>query len=263
MIDPNNLVPVKDLNTSEVIYINLSQIPPCEAKEYDLTDPKDFKKYMNDIEKKSCRGSFEYRRMVQYLREYMNMNRCSFMENVTNLTDFGIKIHLHHSPFTLYDIVNVVYLKRAVMGEQLDVEMVAKEVMYLHYRFAVGLIPLSETVHDLVHNGYIFIPVQNVMGNYQLFYDLYHDFIPPETKDLYERILDFSEDFDPTLQNKVLQKSYVYYNIEGQDNDIGKVIDQMSNRIDTLKGTNITFDEPKKIEYTLYRPIEIIGEGKI
>ena len=214
MIDPNNLISVNEINSDEVIHINLSQIPICDLQEYDLTDPKEFKKYMTNIENRCCRGSFEYRRMVQFLREYMNMNRCSFMENVTNLTDFGVKIHLHHSPFTLYDIVNVIYLKRASMGETLECEMVAKEAMYMHYRLGVGLIPLSETVHDLVHNGYIFIPVQNVMGNYQLFYDLYEDFIPPETKDLYERILKFSEDFNTELQNKVIQKSYVYYNIE-------------------------------------------------
>lgn len=240
MIDPNNLIPIDNLNEEESIFINLSEIPICETQDYDLTDPKEFKKYMSDIER-IVRNSFEYRRMVNYLREYMNMNRCSFMENVSNANDFGVKIHLHHSPFTLYDITNAVYLKRTATGESLEVEMVAKEILYLHYRLAVGLIPLSETVHDLVHNGYIFIPVQNVMGMYDMFYNEYLHYIPEETKDLYNRIIDFSEDFDTETQNKVFQKSYVYYNVEGQDNNIQEVIDQMGQRIDQIKSSNMNF----------------------
>lgn len=248
MIDPSNIVPIESLTTQEVIFKKLSEIPICETPDYDLANPKEFKKYMTDIER-TCRGSFEYRRMVNYLREYMNMNRCSFLDNVTNKGDFGIKIHLHHSPFTLYDIVNVVYLKKVAYNEPLDTEMVAKEVMYQHYRLAVGIIPLSETVHDLVHNGYVFIPVQNVMGFHQTFYEEYKEFIPIETRDLYEKILDYSEHFDSSKQNQILQKSYIYYNVEGQDNDIGKVVDMMNDRIDDIKRSKITYDEPKQINY--------------
>ena len=133
------------------------------------------------------------------------------------------------------------YLKRTATGESLEVEMVAKEILYLHYRLAVGLIPLSETVHDLVHNGYIFIPVQNVMGMYDMFYNEYLSYIPEETRDLYNRILNFSEDFDTETQNKVFQKSYVYYNVEGQDNNINEVIEQMGQRIDQIKSSNMNF----------------------
>ena len=112
--------------------LNIQDIEPCTKESYNLYDPKEFKKYIEDC-KRIIRNSFEYRRMVNYLRDYMNMNRCSFLENVSNNNDFGIKIHLHHSPFTLDDIVNVVYLKRCDCGDSLEIEMLAKEVMYLHY----------------------------------------------------------------------------------------------------------------------------------
>ena len=261
MIDPNNLIPIEEVNSGDYTIIDVPELPICDIKDYDLFDPKDMRKYINDV-KRIIRNSFEYRRMVNYLREYMNMNRCSFLENVSNVTDFGIKIHLHHSPFTLEDIVNVVYLKRCELNDSLEIEMLAKEVMYLHYRLAVGLIPLSETVHELVHNSYIFIPVQNVMGNYEMFYNDYGKYMPTEMVDLYERILEFSENYDPNTQNKALQKNYIYYNVEGHNDDFNKVIQEMSDRIDFIKGnsTNLTYEEPKNIEYK--KPMIILNGGE-
>lgn len=257
MIDPNNLIPIEEVNNGESMTINVSQLPVCDIKDYDLFDSKEFKKYIEDC-KRIIRNSFEYRRMVNYLRDYMNMNRCSFLENVSNNNDFGIKIHLHHSPFTLDDIVNVVYLKRCDCGDSLEIEMLAKEVMYLHYRLSVGLIPLSETIHKLVHNSYIFIPVQNVMGNFDVFYNDYQKYIPADMTDTYEKILAFSDTYDPSTQNKALQKNYIYYNVEGQYNDFNKVIDEMSDRIDAIKNesVSISYDQPKENTYT--HPMKII-----
>ena len=93
----------------------------------------------------------------------MDMNQCSFLQ-VSNNDAYKIKIEIHHYPFTLYDIVCIVYKKRVANYESLDVEMIAKEVTMLHYKLLVGLIPLSVTVHQLVHEGKLFIPVQNVLG---------------------------------------------------------------------------------------------------
>ena len=136
--------------------------------------------------------------------------------------------------------------------------MLAKEVMYLHYRLSVGLIPLSETIHKLVHNSYIFIPVQNVMGNFDVFYNDYQKYIPADMADTYEKILAFSDTYDPTTQNKALQKNYIYYNVEGQYNDFNKVIDEMSDRIDAIKNesVSISYDQPKENVYI--HPMEII-----
>ena len=107
------------------------EIPEYDTQDYDVFNEKDFKKYISDIEN-ICRTSFEYRQFVNYLREYMDMNKCSFFQNVTNSDTFKIKIHLHHSPFTLYDIVMTIFNKRMFDHESLEVEMVAKEVMYIH-----------------------------------------------------------------------------------------------------------------------------------
>ena len=138
----------------------IDDIPSYDIKDYDLFDEKDFNKYLQDIER-IIRSSMEYREFINYLREYMDMNKCSFFENVSNINSYKIKIHIHHHPLTLYDIVVIVYNKRSFFEESLEAEMVAKEAMYIHYFMMVGLIPLSETVHDLVHDQLIFIPLDN------------------------------------------------------------------------------------------------------
>lgn len=158
----------------------LDNIPKYDIQDYDIFDDKDFKKYIMDIER-IVRQSVEYRQFVNYLRENMNMNKCSFFENVSNSDTFKIRIELHHHPFTLYDIVLTIFNKRLFYKESLEVEMVAKEVMYVHYFLLVGIIPLSETVHELVHNQVLFVPLDRVMGNWEEFINMYGEWIPPET----------------------------------------------------------------------------------
>lgn len=182
--------------------IQINELPPYEIQDYDVFDEKDFRKYINDV-KKTVRGSLEYRQYIQYLRNYMNMNRDSFFENVNNIDTSKIKIEIHHSPYTLEDICTTVFNKRVFYGEDIDVEDVAKEVMYIHYFLMVGLIPLSETVHQLVHNQYIFIPTDKVVGNYKEFENTYGSWIPEEAKEkvksMEERTLTYNVEIDKAL----------------------------------------------------------------
>ena len=145
MRNPDNLIPpepVEENSNDPVEVYKINNVPIYDAEDYDLTNPKDFKKYTDSIER-IVRMSFEYRQFVKFLRENVDMNKCSFFENVSNIESFKVKIHIHHEPITLYDIVLAVYNKRCAMHEPLTENMVAKEVMYNHYMLRVGLIPLS------------------------------------------------------------------------------------------------------------------------
>lgn len=186
--------------------IVLDNVPEYEIQDYDIGNDKDFSKYISDIER-IIRTSFEYRHFVNYLRDYMNMNACSFFGNVSNKTTFKIKIELHHSPFTLFDIVMTIFNKRLFYNESLEVEMVAKEAMYIHYMLMVGIIPLAETVHELVHNQLIFIPMDKVMGNYEAFIDYYGEWIPPETMDKIQRMREATLVYNEKANTSILEQS--------------------------------------------------------
>lgn len=241
MRDPLNLVHV-DYNTPGFEIVKIDDLPEYAINDYDLMDDKDRKKYFENIEK-LVRNSFEYRQFTKYLRENCDMNKCSIYENVNNIDSFKIKIHIHHHPFTLFDLVTIVYNKRCAYQESLDEELVAKEVLFLHYNLYVGLIPLSETVHELVHNNYLFIPLNRVFGAFKEFANMYIDFIPVELLDLLDRNIEFSEKFneDSEFANMhILNKSYVYLDLSDsyQIPDYNEITKMLSQRIRDIKENN-------------------------
>ena len=122
MIDPANLktVEVKDTNTS---IVKMDYIPECELKVYDIYDDKGFKKYIEDIEK-CVRRSFEYKRFIKYIRENMNMDEDVFLDDVKMDKSFKVKIEQHHTPFTLYDIVLIVFNKRMFYNEDISINSI-------------------------------------------------------------------------------------------------------------------------------------------
>ena len=249
MIDPDGIMlPQENKQTT----IKFGTIPEFDLLTYDLEDEKEFKKYLKDIEKE-IRGSFEYKHMIDYLRNYMGMNQCSFIQ-VSNKDNYNVKIEIHHYPFTLYDLVEIVYKKRAANYESLDVQMVAKEVTMLHYKLLVGLIPLSVTVHQLVHEGKLFIPVQNVLGRYRLFVDMYKNYCEPEQLETLDRIEKYSYEQTSDLLNSqdILAMNYIDMNIQDkkyQLPDLSGMSVSMNNRLETIKNNNYTLPTLQDKDY--------------
>lgn len=237
MIDPDSIIVTDTDNKKE---IKLGNIPECDIEIYpDLDeDDKMYNTFISDIEKE-CRSSYEYKAYINYLRNYMDMNNCAFIATVSNKETKNIKIELHHYPFTLFDICEIVFKKRSYYGESLELEMVAKEVMMLHYQLMVGLIPLSTTVHKLVHNSKLFIPINTVLGRYDLFMTYYDPFIKPEHKDIIRRIEKYTyEEKSELLNTTILDANnlqLVVISPEYQIPDMMKVNDAMTHQIQTIK----------------------------
>lgn len=210
---PSRLRKVETNGKSLDIYL-IDEVPNYEAEDYCLSDDSDKQKFIDDTEK-DIRKSFEYQEMVQYLREYMDMNKCSFFEGITNMESTKIKIHIHHSPITLFEIVSIIFLKREYYGESLDLEFVAKEATYVHYNLLVGLIPLCETVHELVHNEYLFVPNDAVMGYYNQFVQMYYPWIPTTLKEKLKKLDAYTDSYNEAENMKILQPNYIYLNLAG------------------------------------------------
>ena len=250
MQDPGNIRNIP-INYQKNITLELREIPEFSGEIYDLNDEKDFEKYIKDIEK-CVRGSIEYRRFIEYLRTYMDMDKCSFIANAKKDHDNNIKIEIHHYPFTLYDICRIVYNKRMYNNESLEWTMVSKEVMQLHYELLVGLIPLSKTVHKLAHNEWIFIPVNNVLGNWNHFYAVYKDYMGPDQADVLQRIIEFSESYDKERNEEILMQNNIYLstqNPEYQLPDLRQTYVDMKNRISTIKSNYYQLPEVTEEEY--------------
>ena len=215
--------------------IKINSLPEFDIEDYDLSNPKELNNYFKSIER-ICRNSHTYKKFIDFLREQVDMVKCSFYENVNNIDTFSIKIHIHHAPLTLYDIVTTVYSKRLCNHEPLSELMIAKEVMWVHYNMMVGLIPLSETVHELVHQGMLFIPLNKVFGIYKNFISIYGLYMDPQLKANLSRAEEISRDYDISKQTKILKVDPVYIDPSGayEFPNREELVEVLSNKVNAI-----------------------------
>jgi len=189
--------------------------------------------FIKNVEK-MIRGSLEYRKYIGFLKTNLNLTKCKFLENVDISNLKKTHIEMHHYPFTLYDIVEIVTDKIDAEGGILNELVVAEEVMKLHFENKIGLVPLTITVHQLVHEGQLFIPSTFVHGEYKKFMKEYDEYIidlhrnyiqsiETNTRRMMEGTLKFNTDIlnSKTIEIKDSQRDYdkELYILDGLDED--------------------------------------------
>lgn len=206
-------------------YVKIVNLDTPENMEYhvNIETGKDRQKFIEQI-KKIVRGSKEYRDYIQFLKDHMDLNKCAFFQNINGeKTSRGkVSIELHHEPFTLQDYVDVVIEKYLDNGTELNSLLIADEVIGLHYENKVGLVPLSKTMHEVVHSSdKILIPLNMVYGEYSKFLDEYDSYIPEELYDKLQRKLDMTKNLTPESFDAI-RKEFTYINVKGFD-DVTKM----------------------------------------
>ena len=215
MMNVEGLNPIENIYTDGGMSImEIKELPYFDAEPYDFNDSKSFEHYISDLER-IVRQSFEYRQLIGYLRNIEGMNECAMLDNVTNKAESKVRIEIHHSPFTLYDICVIVFRKRSALNEDLNINSVAEEVLFLHYIGWVGLIPLSATVHDMVHNAYLFIPTNKIRGNYRPFIESYYNYINPELLDNIDAAEQATKDELDRKRMEIFNNHRIYVNNNG------------------------------------------------
>jgi hypothetical protein len=199
----------KDHKNYEYVSINEIERP---TRSYTIMNEKDKIKLIKTVEK-IVRRSIEYKQYIHFLRSEIDMTSCTFFKNVNTTGNAKIRIEIHHEPFTLFDITDVVVNKFIALDMELNPLLISDEVMAIHYRNMVGLIPLSKTVHDLVHDGKIFIPLQNVFGGFINFIEEYEEYIPTDIMELLKMKIKMSKETE--VDTSLLATKYVYLNIDG------------------------------------------------
>ena len=168
-------------------------------------------KYIKKVES-LIRNSYEYREYIQFLKDEINLDRCLVL---SGLSVDDVSIELHHSFLTLYDIVEIVLTKRETHNEVITPFEIANEVTRLHYQGLVMLTPLSITIHQLVHNGDIFIPIQLQYGDYEEFIKRYKRYISKDLHTKIQKFLELSETFEKDIRLPIIHRKLTYLNIDG------------------------------------------------
>jgi len=187
---------IKNIQKNDILSINLENFKNSFLRELpDEPDNKDFIKIVKDIEK-IIRASLEYKILIQYLRQELDLSKCSFFSNInTNDPSFKkVKIEFHHYPFTLYDIVEIVLLKEVNENNHniIDTFQIANKVIKLHYQGKIGLVPLSKTVHELAHAGKLFISLNQIFGRIDYFIKEYINYISDDHLQKLKTIIELS-----------------------------------------------------------------------
>jgi hypothetical protein len=179
-----------------------------------LDSDRDKEKFIKRVEQ-MIRSSLEYRDYIAYLKENVDMTKCAFFNSVENRSDSKVRIEIHHEPLTLFDIVSVVLTKHMEEGIPINDLYIADEVMNLHYQNMVGLVPLSKSLHQIIHNSdEIIIPLNLVFGDYTGFLREYSDYLDEHILDKIERKINETKHFTQDMADKLSPK-FVYVNVDG------------------------------------------------
>ena len=200
---------------SNIEIVEVKDIPD-DGYHVSISTDKEKERFIKRIER-IVRKSGEYRDYIQFLRQNLDMDSCAFFNNVTKKTNSKIRIEVHHEPLTLYDIVKILTEKHLQTGEEIDDLLIAEEVTRIHYTNQVGLIPLSKTLHEVVHNSNkLTIPMYMISGNFMSFLRENEEYwqedkaIVKKLELLFTRTKEINESsFD------VLKEKFVYLKVDG------------------------------------------------
>ena len=132
----------------------------------------DYNSYIRNIEKQ-LHNSVEYKDWLQKVREEQKAYMCA----LSNVTIDDCTIEVHHTPFTLFDIVDTVISNQK--GRFCTFSL-AQEIMQLHFDNFIGFLPVTKTIHEQIHNNVIHVPIEKICGNYKQFAKNYK--IPADVK---------------------------------------------------------------------------------
>ena len=198
---------------SQTVDITIDELPKREV--YTFRTPKERVKFIKMVES-VCRKSMEYKEYIRFLKRNTDFRRCTILKGLNTNNGKRYSIELHHEPFTLFDIVETVLNKREMLGEKIEPLSIADEVMALHYDGKVGLIHLSTTMHQLVHDDKIFIPLQYIYQSYNEFYSEYKPYFNPLVIEKLEMKVEMSLKTDNFVSDSI-DPCFTYINIDGFD----------------------------------------------
>ena len=183
--------------------------------------------YETDTEKEAivkqaealCRASMEYSDYIAYLRSNVGMDACEFFNNISKANSKKIRIEVHHAPLTLFDIIKLVLDRAIRTGDEINPMLLAEEATRIHYMNQVGLIPLSKTLHEVVHNSdKLVIPMYMVYGDFRAFLENFSEELEMKENSHIKAKIQKMIDQTRELNDKsfdVLKEKFTYITVDG------------------------------------------------
>ena len=230
------------------VHVTIDELP--ERETYTFRTPKERVKFIKQVEA-TCRKSMEYKEYMRFLKRNTDLRRCTILKGLNTEGGKKYTIEIHHEPFTLFDIVETVLNKREMEGQKIDPLDIADEVMALHYDGKVGLIHLSTTMHQLVHDDKIFIPLQYIYQSYNEFYTEYKPYFNPLVIEKIEMKVEMSLKTDNFISDSI-DPQFTYVHIDGFDfpeipSEWKDALHMESAAVNSTNDDNVIFIGDKKV----------------
>jgi hypothetical protein len=177
---------------------------------------------VDDLDKKRIsymerliRSSYEYSSYIGYLKNELDITSCAITPGI-DIREFNVHLEMHHYPFTLYDIIDIMAREMLAKKKTDKVSMfdICNEVMREHYNGNIGLVPLTKTAHEQAHNNSIKIPASAINGNYQRFILKHKQYISPELLDKATTAGAITIEDANKFNAEKLQVNVLHYNIK-------------------------------------------------
>jgi len=156
----------------DLTYVNSDLVAPLFYVNTAFEKDKEVKNFIKYVER-LVRSSREYKQLIKYIREELEIKNCGIFKNVSYKEAL---LECHHMPFTLFDIVETILNERLENGKPVTPFSIAEEVCLLHYQGAIGLVYVSKTIHDLYHSRKIDIPADQIIGEPERFFNKFQGY---------------------------------------------------------------------------------------
>jgi hypothetical protein len=144
---------------------------------------------------KLVRNNDRYKKYISYLKGEIKLNKCQVLKDVSDADE--VSIEMHHTPFTLFDICAIITEYYLYKNWKITTFRIANQVLDEHQENRIGVVMLSETVHEAVHNGNIIITYPMIYGDLKSFIKKYNNVISNQYREKINKLIDVSLLRDP------------------------------------------------------------------
>lgn len=204
-----------------------------------LENEKQQEKFIKSIEA-IVRTSLEYRSYIKYLKTEALLKKCTILDKLPEEILKSISIEMHHFPFTLYDLVQIILVKHLKNNTGFTRLSIANEVMDSHYLNEVGIVPLSVTMHQLAHSDTRILSKKNIFGKYKKFIDKYGIYASEEQKNKIVKLEKISDTLVSNMINNYLEvDKELYKDLDSTDLDKVHLIEVEDNELEDEEDVSI------------------------
>jgi len=162
---------------------------------------RDWDNFIKSV-KLMVRTSEEYKEFINYVKTYQGLKYCSFLGNIDDC-EGEVTIEIHHTPLTIHEVIEVIAGHLIMEKKPITTYDIAHITMEEHFLQNVGVVPVSKTMHELIHDGKINVNIDQVFGNISRFLQKYSKGVDPSLIRRVESFIKIGDDVGVSVNKEI------------------------------------------------------------